>query len=119
MIETGQLFLVVLATIMLGISASAIANRIRYRAQGIGRVLPKIVAAAVIVNLVFLIWRVQQLGLHRTTQSAFDGTILCSCARPAAALSPRPNISAMATAVTVAKLATARIPPAAPNSSAA
>ncbi|MCP4248582.1 MAG: cytochrome c biogenesis protein CcsA [bacterium] len=91
MIETGQLFLVVLATVMLGISASAIANRIRYRAEGIGRVLPKIVAAVVAINLVFLITRVQQLGLHRTMQSAFDGTILLATLLTTAALFSQRN----------------------------
>jgi len=91
MIRTEQLVLLVFATVMLGIAGSAIANRIRYRAAGTGRVLPKLVGAVVVLNLIFLASRVRRLGFELVVQSAFDGTVLLATLLTAAALFSQRN----------------------------
>lgn len=83
--------LVVSGTVMLAIASSAIANRIRYRAQGTGKVLPKLVASIVVVNFAFLAWRVADLGLLRVTQSTFDCTVLLASLLAAAAIFSQRN----------------------------
>jgi ABC-type uncharacterized transport system permease subunit len=76
MITTGQLMLAVIATVALCIASSAIAQRIRYRAEGTSKVLPHIMRGIVALNLILLAWRVGDLGLHVAVASQFNCTVL-------------------------------------------
>ena len=76
MISTGQLMLAVIVTVALCIASSAIAQRIRYRAEGTSKVLPHIMRGIVGLNLILLAWRVGDLGLHAAVASQFNCTVL-------------------------------------------
>jgi len=68
--------LAVLSTVALGIASSAIAQRIRYRAQGRGKVLPYMMVAIIVLNLILLGWRVADMGLHHAVATQFNCTVL-------------------------------------------
>ena len=91
MITTGQLMLAVIATVALGIASSAIAQRIRYRAEGPSKGLPYVMAAVIGLNLVLLGWRVQDLGLHTAAASQFNCTVLLTTLLTAIGLFSRGN----------------------------
>jgi ABC-type uncharacterized transport system permease subunit len=68
--------LAVATTVLLAVAASAIVQRIRYRAEGTGRILPQAVCLIIGLNVVFLGWRVHDLGLHRAVANQFNCTML-------------------------------------------
>lgn len=76
MILSGQLVLAVLTAVLLGMASSAQVQRVRYRAEGQGHFLPKLVAVIVLLNALLFAWRVQHGGIHTAVRSSFDLTVL-------------------------------------------
>ena len=85
MILSGQLVLAVLTAVLLGMASNTIVQRIRYRAEGVGLWLPRVVALIVLLNVVLLGWRVEQLGVNAAVSTPFDYTVLLATLLAAAA----------------------------------
>ncbi|MFH0980655.1 MAG: hypothetical protein V2A79_03840 [Planctomycetota bacterium] len=76
-ISVPQLFLAVLATVILSAVTTGVALRVRYRAQGVGTVVPILTALTLVLNAGTLIWRAALVSDARhILANRFDVTLL-------------------------------------------
>ena len=72
-------------------ASSALIQRVRYQASGIGTALPKIIAAITAINLIFLGWRAADAGVAAAINNVFNCTLLLTTLLAAAAGFSRHN----------------------------
>jgi hypothetical protein len=76
-ISVSQLFLAVLATAILSAATTGAALRIRYREQGVGRVVPLLTILVLLLNVTLLVWRaVHVADARHVLANRFDITLL-------------------------------------------
>lgn len=76
-IAPAQLFLSVLATVVLSMAATGAVLRLRYRAEGVGRVVPTLTAVFLLLDGAVLLWRaLNAADARQILANRFDVTLL-------------------------------------------
>ena len=76
-ISAAQLFLAILATVILSMATTGAALRVRYREAGVGRMMPVLTAVFLVLNVAALIWRAGDVrDARHVLANRFDLTLL-------------------------------------------